>query len=88
MMISLETWTGIAASAFTAIALLPQLIKLIKTRKAGELSLGMFLLLFTGLSLWILYGIQKKDPLIIISNSFSVLVNILTTVLSLRYKRR
>ncbi len=84
---NLTTIIGISASFFTAIALVPQLIKLIKEKKAEGLSLGMLSALLAGLSLWIYYGHLKKDWLIIISNSVSLLFNIVTAVLTLKYKK-
>jgi len=79
---------GIAASVFTAVSLLPQLIKLLKEKKAEDISLGMFALLFVGLCLWICYGCLKKDWIIIISNSFSIVINIITVIVSLKYKNK
>jgi len=79
------TWIGIGASTFTSLALIPQLAKLIKDRKAGNLSVGMLVILFTGLALWIYYGILKKDGIIIISNSVALLINLITGILTLRF---
>ena len=77
---------GIGASVFTGIALLPQLIKLLKEKKPGDIAIGMILILFVGLILWIIYGIIKKDMIIVVSNSFSLLINILILVFSILYK--
>lgn len=76
---------GIAAGVFTSVSLLPQLIKMIKEKKADDVSLVMLLVLLTGLSLWVIYGIMKKDYPIIITNSFSVLVNFFVVVLRIKY---
>lgn len=81
-----ETMTGVAASAFTAASLIPQLVKVLKERKAESISLGMLLILFVGLGLWVYYGILKSDLIIIISNSFSFVVNILLAIFSIKYK--
>lgn len=83
----ITTITGIAASVFTATSLLPQLFKLIKEKKAEDVSAGMLAVLFAGLVLWIIYGCMRKDWIIIIANSFSLLVNIITLTLTLKYKR-
>ena len=55
-----ETTVGVAASACTAASLLPQLTKVLKEKKAESISLGMLLVLFAGLGLWMYYGILKK----------------------------
>ena len=79
---------GIGASIFTATSLLPQLIKLLKEKKAEDVSTGMLAVLLTGLVLWIWYGIRKEDLIILIANSFSLLVNVITLVLTLKYKSK
>lgn len=82
------TIAGIAASAFTAISLTPQLAKVIKEKKAEDVSMAMLGILFAGLVLWIVYGSLKKDWIIIISNSFSLLINIMLSIVSLKYKNK
>lgn len=79
---------GILASIGTGTALLPQLIKIVKEKKTDDISLVMLAFLFTGLSLWVYYGFLKGDWIIIISNIFSLTVNICIVVLTLRYKRK
>ena len=80
--------SGILASIFTAIALLPQLVKIIKEKKAGGTSPLMLSSLFIGLTFWVIYGICKNDWIIIISNGFSLLVNISISILSIHYHRK
>jgi MtN3 and saliva related transmembrane protein len=81
-----ETIVGVFASVATASSLVPQLIKIIKEKKAESVSLIMILILFTGLAGWIWYGILKNDYIIIISNAFSMIVNVLIAVFSIKYK--
>jgi MtN3 and saliva related transmembrane protein len=78
---------GIAAGVFTAASMLPQLVKLIKEKKAEDISLPMLLILFSGLCLWIWYGFLKKDFAIIGTNIFSLVVNILVLFFSIKYKK-
>lgn len=84
----IEQLVGIAAGILTSISMLPQLIKLIKEKKADALSPVMLIVLISGLALWTYYGILRKDWPIIITNSFSLILNI--TLLTLRqiYKKR
>ena len=83
---SFSSIVGIIASILTGLALLPQLIKILKEKKAESIAPGMLILLFGGLSSWIYYGFLKNDWIIIASNSFSLLINIVITTLSIRYK--
>jgi len=83
----LTQWIGIVAGICTASSMLPQVIKTIKEKEAEDISLIMLLVLMTGIILWIVYGIQKKDVPIIATNSFSLLVNLVMIFLRFRYKK-
>jgi len=78
---------GLAAGILTASSLLPQLIKTIKEKKAEEISIGMLLVLMGGLILWIFYGFKKNDLPILVTNCFSLVLNIAMMILRLKYKR-
>ncbi|MEP7264751.1 MAG: SemiSWEET family transporter [Bacteroidota bacterium] len=87
-MSNLENIIGISASIFTAVASIPQLLKLIKVKKADDISSTMLLVLLFGLGLWIYYGFLKEDWILIIANSFSVLVNLSVLLLALDLKNK
>jgi len=76
---------GIAAGVLTAISMLPQLIKMVKEKKAEDVSITMLLVLMAGLAMWIAYGILRQDWPIIVTNSFSLLVSITTATLRVKY---
>jgi MtN3 and saliva related transmembrane protein len=78
---------GIVAGIFTATSLLPQLIKIIKDKKAEDISIPMLLILLTGLSLWVWYGFKKDDWPIIVTNIYSLALNIGVIILSVKYKK-
>lgn len=88
MRVEMSTVTGIVAGVFTAISLIPQLVKIIKEKKADNISYGMLAVLMVGLILWVCYGIMKNDYPIIITNSFSLLINILILGFTIRYKSK
>ena len=75
------------ASVCTGVSMVPQLIKVLKERKAENVSLVMLLVLFAGLGLWVYYGILKDDLIIIISNTFSLVINIILMLAALKYKK-
>jgi MtN3 and saliva related transmembrane protein len=77
---------GVVASVLTGISMLPQLLKLIKEKKSEGISLWMLSVLCIGLGCWVWYGCLKTDWIIIISNTFSLLINLTTAALSLKYK--
>lgn len=78
---------GIAAGVCTATSLLPQVIKTWKEKKAEDVSLIMLLILGSGIILWIVYGFKRDDLPIIVTNCFSLLVNITMVILRLRFQR-
>lgn len=85
-MFSLESSVGLAAGVFTGISMLPQLIKIIKKKRAEEVSLVMISVLLCGLGLWVYYGILKEDFPIIITNAFSFCVSSLVLFFKLRFQ--
>jgi len=78
---------GIIAGICTGISLLPQLIKIIKDKKADDISWVMLIVLLAGLAGWVWYGILKEDYPIIITNSFSFLVNVAIIFFIVRYRK-
>jgi MtN3 and saliva related transmembrane protein len=79
---------GIAAGTCTAIALLPQLIKLLKEKKAESISVFYLIILFAGLCLWIWYGFMRQDLPVILTNIVSLIINVIVMILSIRYKQK
>lgn len=83
-----ENVIGIAAGLCTAVSLLPQLIKMIREKKAGNLSFPFLFILITGQCLWILYGFLREDVPIILTNVTSAVLNVAVIVLALKYKNK
>ena len=83
-----ENILGLVAGGITSVAMLPQLIKVIKEKDVSDLSLLMILFLVSGLSLWVWYGFLKDELPIILSNSFAVLVNIGLLICYFCYKNK
>jgi len=79
---------GLVAGGITSVAMMPQLIKVIKEKNVEDISVVMLLVLITGLSLWVWYGILQNELPIILSNSFSVLVNITLLICCMMFKKK
>ncbi len=77
---------GLIAGALTTIAFVPQVIKTWKSKSAKDISLNMFLLFCTGVTLWLIYGIIKADFPIIIANVMTLLLALCILYFKLRYK--
>ena len=79
---------GLIAGGITSVAMMPQLIKVLKEKNAEDISVVTLLVLIAGLSLWVWYGILQDELPIILSNAFSVLINITLLICSLIYKKK
>lgn len=67
---------GMIAGIFTTGALVPQVIKIIKTKDVKSISLGMYCIQVIGLTLWVIHGFMIQD--------FSIMAaNIITCILAL-----
>jgi MtN3 and saliva related transmembrane protein len=83
----ISLYVGIAAGVCTAISLLPQLSKMLKEKKADDISFFMLFILLAGISGWIWYGILKGDYPIIITNAFSFIINVLIIIFAMKFKK-
>jgi MtN3 and saliva related transmembrane protein len=79
---------GLFSGICTASSMLPQLIKTIKEKKAEEISKVMLFVLLVGVAGWIFYGVLRNDFPIIITNAFSLLLNIIMIYLRFKYSPR
>ena len=82
-----ENILGLVAGGITSVAMLPQLIKVLKEEDVKDLSLLMIVVLITGLSLWVWYGFMKDELPIILSNAFAVLVNIALLISYFKFRK-
>lgn len=82
-----ENILGIIAGVFTSASMIPQLVKVLKEKNVEDLSWITLLVLITGVSLWVWYGILKDELPIIVSNAFAVLVNISLLTCYLIYRK-
>ncbi|MGD5605298.1 SemiSWEET transporter, partial [Xanthomonas citri pv. citri] len=65
---------GFAAATCTTIAYAPQAIKVWKTRSARDISLGIFLIMVLGLTLWLIYGLLSGDAPLVAANAITILL--------------
>lgn len=63
---------GLLAAVLTTAAFIPQVYKTWKTRDVESLSFPMLAMFFTGVSLWLVYGIYLSSPSLIFANSVTV----------------
>ncbi|MEN2401177.1 SemiSWEET transporter [Flavobacterium sp. MC2016-06] len=78
---------GLFAGACITISVIPQIIKVWKTKKVKEISLKMFGILTFGIAIWIVYGILKNDLPIIITNCISLFLNLIMVYFIIYYEK-
>jgi len=79
------TIIGLIAGACTTISFLPQVFKIYRTRETRDLSLGMYIILSVGISLWVVYGILSKTLPVIIANSIVFILCIWIVIMKIKY---
>ena len=77
---------GLIAASLTTAAFVPQVYKTWKTKSVDELSLTMYLVFFTGIVLWVIYGIFINSLSIILANTITGLLVLLLIFFKLKYK--
>jgi MtN3 and saliva related transmembrane protein len=80
------TIIGLIAALFTTVSLLPQLIKVYKTKSSKDISTGMFTLFGAGVLLWFVYGIFVNDLPIIVANSLAFIQAAVILFFKAKYK--
>jgi MtN3 and saliva related transmembrane protein len=78
-------YLGYFAGLLTVVSFLPQVIRTWRTRQTRDLSLGMFALLVTASSLWILYGFLIGSWPVIATNIGMVALNGALVTAKVRY---
>jgi MtN3 and saliva related transmembrane protein len=77
---------GFIAATMTTISFLPQVIKTWKMKDTRDISLLMFIILATGIFLWIIYGFIIQDLPVILANSITFVFVIMILFFKLKYK--
>ena len=76
---------GYFAGFLTVASFLPQVIRTWQTRKTGDLHLGMFVLLVTASTLWVIYGVIIGSWPVILTNVGMFALNGALAVAKLRF---
>jgi MtN3 and saliva related transmembrane protein len=84
-------FVGSGAAVLTTASFFPQAIKTLKDKNTSALSLSMYLMLVTGVALWLSYGILIGSWPLILANGVSILPQLVILALMLKeswYSRR
>lgn len=77
---------GATAALLTMFSFVPQIIKTAVSRSARDVSIVTLLQLGSGVSLWIIYGIYRRDVIIVAANVITLLSLLLLIFLYFRFK--
>ena len=75
---------GILAAILTTSAFIPQVYKIYKEKKAQGVSLTMYLIMFVGVLLWLVYGVLIGSIAIIIANSVTAILQLFVIIFKLK----
>ena len=78
---------GSVAGFLTTVAALPQLIKIIRSKSAQDISIGYFVLLTTGVGFWLVYGVLIHAWPVILANVFTFIIVASVLGCAIRYKQ-
>ena len=81
---SAVTIIGWMAVCCTTLAFVPQVIKILRTRSAADISLGTFAVMTTGLALWVIYAVIRSDLPLFVGNAVTFCLAGTILVLKLR----
>ena len=79
---------GYLAATVTTASILPQLLKIVRTKSANDISIWMFLVYFAGDSLWFYYGCLMKSVPIMLSNLAALMVIFTIILLTKKYTHK
>jgi MtN3 and saliva related transmembrane protein len=79
---------GLFAGLLSTFAAAPQMVKIVRTRSAQDVSLAMFVMAFAGACLWGIYGLLKQAPSIVFWNVVGITMSGAIIALKLRHSPR
>jgi MtN3 and saliva related transmembrane protein len=81
-------WTiiGAIAATLTSLSFIPQIARSLRTKSVRDVSLVTLYQLSLGVTLWIVYGVYRNDPIIIFANSVALITLVILIYLYFKYK--
>lgn len=77
-------YIGLAAGLITTIAFLPQIIQIFRTKSVKDISLMMYVTYSVGLIIWVTYGYIISSYAIMITNSITLMLALITVIMKLK----
>jgi MtN3 and saliva related transmembrane protein len=73
---------GITAGAMTTGSIVPQVLKIVQSKSARDVSTLFFVIMAGGMLLWLVYGLLRSDMVIMLWNAISLSLTLV--ILSLK----
>jgi len=77
---------GLMAGFCTTTSFLPQIVRILRTKSAGDVSPFMIFITLFGNSLWFVYGLVTLKQPIIIANGVTVVLVLILLICKIRYR--
>ena len=77
---------GLVAAVLTTYSIVPQVHKTWRNKSTKDISLTMYLAMFLGVVLWLIYGIYHESVPMILANFITAVLLFIMVVLKLKYK--
>ena len=78
---------GFIAGILTTSAFVPQVYKAWKTKDVEAISLTMFVVMFLGVLLWLIYGFYINSLSMVIANIMSSILSLSIIILKIKHKK-
>ena len=75
---------GIVAGTLTTFSFIPQLLRIVRTRSAADISWGMFSVFAVGTTLWVIWGIAQGALPVILANAVTLVLAAVIMILKWR----
>jgi MtN3 and saliva related transmembrane protein len=82
----ISSYIGGVAAVCTTLAFVPQILK-IRRQGGGDLSYPMLIVYLTGILLWLLYGMMRRDAAIVGANGATAFLVFVAIVLKATHRR-
>ena len=77
---------SIIAGLLTTGAFVPQAVRIIRTKETQGISIAMYVIMCSGLFLWMIYGIFTMQIPLITANAVTLMLSLIILGLKLKYK--
>jgi len=79
---------GLVAATLTTSSFVPQVYRAYKTKDVEGVSLTMFIAMFIGVLLWLIYGFYLKSLSMVIANIITSVLCFMILILKIKHRKR